>query len=172
MSKADDATNRPGIIGPADPTNTVLQRAGHRDCVIASVATALQLTYEKVAEMFEIRLGNNGDPLVGDGINLLDTFGVIFKRGWSACPLIAAEHPAVDNAEITHLSSDEIKNALEGHLAVVGYVDADPETGQHVLAWDGCNAIDCSNGTIVSLEDVIIDLAVVLTRAAPLAPTE
>ena len=162
----------PDIIGPSDVSKTVLQRAGKKDCVIASVATALQLSYEKVAQMFEVRLGENGDPQVGDGIDLLDTFGVVFKEGWSACPLIAAEHPAADDSHIRHLSSDEIKHALEGHLAVVGYVDADPETGQHVLAWDGCNAIDCSNGTIVSLEDVIIDLAVVLTRAAPLAPTE
>jgi hypothetical protein len=86
--------------------------------------------------------------------------------------LIAAEHPASDNAEIKHLSSSELKHALEGHLAVVGYVDADPETGQHVLAWDGGKAIDCSNGTIVSLENVTIDLAIVLTRAVPLAPTD
>jgi hypothetical protein len=157
----------PKIIGPADLGKMVIQRAGEKDCVIASVATGLQLTYENVAAMFEVELSDDGSPQVGNGIDFLDTIGALFSHGYVACPLISSEHSAAQDAKIKHLSSSEIKDAIKGHVAIIGYTDADPTVRPHALVWDGSKTIDCSNATIVGLEDVTVDIALVLTRAIP-----
>ena len=64
--------------------------------------------------------------------------------------------------KLSHLTSDEIKDVIKGHRAIIGYHDAD--VGQHSLAWDGERAIDCTDGMIVDLSDVTILTAIVLTR--------
>jgi hypothetical protein len=156
-------TNTPIQIGPSNLEKTVCQRAGEKDCVIASVATATELPYEEIAKAFGVQLSANGRPEAGAGLDLLETIGVLFDMGWSAAALISAEHYSNADAKIKPLTNVEIKKAIVGHRAVIGYTDSDASVGPHVLAWDGNEAIDCSNATVVNIDSVVIDMALVLT---------
>ena len=60
-------------------------------------------------------------------------------------------------------SNQELKAALSERLATIGYVDDDAAVGEHELAWNGAVAIDCSNGEEVSLDNVVIRTALILT---------
>jgi hypothetical protein len=164
MSAAKIPPSAPRVLRAARPEEYVQQRGGKKDCVIASVATAIVAPYEVIAAALEISLSSNGIPEVGKGIDVLDALGAFFKIGWSLCPLFSLE--AIDGKETRprHLTSDEIKEIVKGRQAIIGYSDADPEVGEHSLAWNGKNAIDCTNGTVVGLSDVTIRGAVVFSR--------
>ena len=144
----------------------VAQRGGTKDCVISSIATAIGQTYEYVAQLLEVELQDGKVPQDFKGVDSLDAIGVLFRAGWSANPLISDEAIEGRPSRPTHLASNEIKKLIKGHRAIVGYLDADPNVGHHSLAWDGQNAIDCSNGTIVDLKDATIHCAMVLTMRA------
>jgi hypothetical protein len=84
--------------------------------------------------------------------------------GWSAAPILSREHPKVagTKSQSQRIRSDEIKAMLPGQKAVIGYTDE--QVGEHALAWVGETAIDCTNGEIVSLGDITINVALILTR--------
>jgi hypothetical protein len=154
------------IVRAAHYSEFVVQRGGTKDCVIASIATAIGQTYEYVAQLLEVQLEEGKVPRDFQGVDSLDAIGVLFRAGWNASPLISREAIEGKPSRPAHLASDEIKKLIKGHRAIVGYLDADPNVGHHSLAWDGHHAIDCSNGTIVDLKDATIHCAMVLTKRA------
>jgi hypothetical protein len=146
--------------GVASVYEFVSQRAA-KDCVIASLATAIRSSYEDVAATLQVAL-RDGRTQDIKGLDPLQTLGALFRAGWSACPLISLEAANGMIATPPHLTSDEIKDVIKGHRAIIG--DHDADVGQHSLAWDGEKAIDCTDGMIVDLSDVTILTAIVLTR--------
>ena len=93
-----------------------------------------------------------------DGINMTETIYALFRLGWSAALIVTAEHKC---GKPSYPSSHEIKSILGGHKAVIGYLD--PKVRDHALAWDGNEAIDCSTGTLVALESIVITDVLILT---------
>jgi hypothetical protein len=146
----------------------VAQRPGCKDCEIASLATITGRSYEEIAGILGIAINpTTGLPDLSRypaGIDILDLVYPLFRLGWSAAMIITQE--GFRKAEVGRHgpSSDQLKADLSGKLATIGYVDSDPVVGAHSLAWDGSIAIDCSNGERVSLDNIEIDNAVVLTR--------
>lgn len=151
----------------ARPEKFVSQRRGN-DCDIAATATVISRNYEEVARAFEIPLDGAGMPdtaILGRGIPLENLIYPLLELGWLATPLISRDHPGHQNGDRSRLgTSQQIKDAIVGRTAVLGYRDL--EIGDHSLAWDGKQAIDCSNdGQIVELDNVTIFLALILTPA-------
>lgn len=155
------ATKRKAV-GPANLDEFVPQRGGQKDCVIASLATAVGSSYEDMAGALGIKLQGRHAELGEEGLRSLDTLGALFRFGWSACAMISSEAIGGEVTVPPHLTSDEIKWLIQGRRAIIGYHDA--ENGRHSVAWDGQKAIDCSDGMIVDLADVTIHGAVALTK--------
>ncbi len=147
-----------------DRCDFVAQR-GTKDCVIAAIATVIIRTYDEVAEELGISVDpDSGLRAVAGGIHPLDTIFPLLRMGWLAALLPSREAPNQNREDRSRFAtSDQIKEVLRGHRAVVGYTDPDPRVGEHALAWDGSRAIDCSNGEYVCLGDVIISCALLLT---------
>ena len=164
------SNNRDSKIAPLD--SFVPQRGG-QDCAIAAIATVIQRPYEEVSAALGIpvdsRSGKADANVLGPGTEMLDFIPPLLRLGWLVTPLVAQEHPhmAGNKRQPKLLTSSQIKDALAGRKAVVGYLDADPAVGEHSLAWNGKQAIDCSNGEIVDLEGVTIHEAVLLTKERP-----
>jgi hypothetical protein len=156
--------------GKAARLDSFVNQRASNDCEIAATATVTGNTYEKIADAFGIQL----DPKTGQpdaksldrGIDPLNTIFPLLRLGWAASPLLSREHPKVigTDSERGRPSSSEIKTTLAGRKAVLGYTDED--VGEHALAWDGQTAIDCSNGEIVTLDDVTINVALILVSAS------
>jgi hypothetical protein len=86
----------------------------------------------------------------------------LLHLGWCASPVISNEGFAGGKVERKGPTSDEIKAAITGLRAVLGYKDNDPAVGDHSLAWDGTKAIDCSNGEVMPLENITLKYALIL----------
>ena len=148
----------------ADLNKCVPQRAGAEDCVVAALATITHMSYEKMTAILGLAI----DPAKGcaivpkGGVDLMGTIFPLLELGWVASPLVARERGV--GVPFFLPTRDQIKTVLPGRIAVVSYKDADPIVGDHALAWDGHEAIDCSDCTIVSLDDISIDMAVILTK--------
>ncbi|MCS3726179.1 hypothetical protein [Bradyrhizobium betae] len=146
----------------------VPQRPGCKDCEIASLATVTGTSYEEVAAVLGITIDPTTNlPDLSEypaGIDLLDVVYPLFRLGWSAAVIVTEE--GFRKAEIGRFgpSNDQLKADLSGRLATIGYVDSDPVVGNHSLAWDGSIAIDCSTGERLSLDNIEIHSAVILTR--------
>jgi hypothetical protein len=155
--------------GKAAPLGTFVQQRAGNDCEIAAAATVTRTTYEKIADAFGIpcdpKTGQPDATALGSGIDPLNTVFPLLRMGWVAAPILSREHPKVigTDSERGRPSSNEIKATLAGRKAVVGYTDE--HVGEHALAWDGQTAIDCSNGEIVNLDDVTINVALILVPA-------
>ena len=148
------------IVRSASPTEFVPQRGGKPDCLIASLATALGIAYERIAEVFGVEL-KDGIPDITEGINDFGVFGPLFKMGWLSCPLIPLElGDETEGATAKQLSRDDIRELLKNHRAIVGYRDVD--AGFHTVAWNGEEAIDCSDGMIIDLSKIPFLHAIVL----------
>ncbi|MGY2905446.1 hypothetical protein [Bradyrhizobium sp. URHC0002] len=146
----------------ADHSEFVPQRGGKPDCVIASLATATGIGYEQVADALGIEL-KNGIPDFTGGINDFSVLGPLFKIGWSSCPLIPAElDDQVDGTSAKQLSRDDIRELVKGHPAIIGYHDADASF--HTVAWNGKEAVDCTDGLIIDLSNLPFQHAIVLTK--------
>ncbi len=157
--------------GKAAPLGTFVQQRAGNDCAIAATATVTGLSYETIADAFGIPLDAQGHPdagALGRGIDPLNTIYPLHARGWFAAPFLTQEHPHMaDNARLSKLAtSDQIKSLIKGRRAVLEYLDDDDEVGEHALAWNGEQAIDCSNGEIVDLSDVTIHAALILVRVS------
>lgn len=146
----------------------VPQRPGCKDCEIASLATVTGALYEEMASALGITI----DPATElpdlskypAGIDLLDVVYPLFCLGWSAAVIVTQEGFRKAGIGRSGPSSDQLKADLSGRLATIGYVDSDPLVGDHSLAWDGTVAIDCSNGERMSLDNIEIQNAVILTK--------
>ncbi|MCK1584290.1 hypothetical protein IVB03_33305 [Bradyrhizobium sp. 168] len=140
------------------------QRGGKDDCVIASVATALELSYETVAGAFDVALDENGIPLITEGLNDFTIFGALLKLDWLACPLIPVElddEPTQSGAR--QLTRGEIRELIKGRRAIIGYNDA--VAGFHAVAWNGSEAIDCSDGTIIEIAELPFQHVLVFAKS-------
>jgi hypothetical protein len=152
--------------GPAPLGSFVAQRPGAKDCVIATVATVTGLAYEHVARAFGIPVDQNGKPdaiKLGDGIKMRDTVIPLYRRGWVATPLLTREHPGNLKGE-DWPSSNEIKTLVVGREAILSYIDIDEDVGPHSLAWNGREAVDCTDGMIVDLNYLTLTEALLLGR--------
>src|SRR5258708_4395964 len=135
------------VVRSASQSEFVPQRGGKPDCLIASLATALGIAYERIAEAFGIEL-KGGIPDITEGIDDFGVFGPLFKMGWLSCPMIPLElDDETGGTTVKQLSRDDIRELLKGHRAIVGYRDVD--AGFHTVAWNGEEAIDCSDGMII-----------------------
>jgi hypothetical protein len=153
----------PQLIRAANLSEFVAQR-GVKDCVIASLATVTGLSYEQLAEAFDLPpLEPNRTPILPDGINSIHTYAALHKLGWTASPLMSSDYFPDGNDLPKLKTSEEIKELIQGHLAIVGYADEDPALGDHALAWIRDKAIDCNDGRVVSLQGVTIKYVDVLT---------
>jgi hypothetical protein len=154
--------------GKAAPLGSFVQQRASADCVIAATATVTGNSYEKIAAAFGIPVDpKNGKPdvaILDRGVDILDTLFPLFALGVLATPLIAKEDPRMVGIERQSklASSEQIKSAIKGHKAVLGYHDDDDQVGRHALAWYGNQAIDCGNGEIVDINDMTIHSALVL----------
>jgi hypothetical protein len=143
----------------------VPQRFPAKDCVIASLATVVDVTYEQMAEVLGITI----DPVsrlpdVGpNGIQVFDVGFPLFRAGWSATLIVTREGWIHAGGGGRGPTSNELKPTLPGRLGTIGYTDPDVQVGDHELAWTGRVAIDCSDGTEISLENLTILSAILLT---------
>jgi hypothetical protein len=146
----------------------VAQRPGCKDCEIASLATVTGHSYEEIAGALGIAINpTTGLPDLAKypaGIDVLDIVYPLFRLGWSAAVIVTQEGFGEAQVSRHGPSSDQLKVALSGKPATIGYVDSDPVVGNHSLAWDGSIAIDCSTGDQVSLDNIEIHNAVVVTK--------
>jgi hypothetical protein len=108
-------------------------------------------------------------------LNLPRTYP-LFELSWFAVPLISKSHPELNDLpdrQPTFATSDQIKAAIQGRLAIVGFLDSDPTVGPHALAWDGNRAIDCIAGEIVALDDIeALDAMLLIPIDAVLKPPD
>lgn len=148
----------------APDLNEFVAQRGTKDCVVASVATAIDSTYEAVAA----NLGLELDPVTRaakvppDGVDILSLGYPLLRMGWSSTPMVAREHPQIAGHQRPHPSSDELKEVLRGRRAIVGYTD--PTIGPHSIAWNGSEAIDCGDGTYVDLDEITVTDCTVLVK--------
>ena len=164
-----DYVSRRQCILPIGPIARLSPSVLPQRIVIATLATLIDYSYEETAAL----LGIHMDPRtrlpilpVGGGVNPLQLTYPLWQVGWKAIPFVTRTAENVSAAkELAALPTvEEIKALLPGRLALLGYVDADPAVGPHALAWDGEQAIDCSDQSFVSLDAVPIDFALVLER--------
>jgi hypothetical protein len=118
-----------------DLSSFVAQRGG-KDCVVAALATVIGRTYDEVANALGIPINAQTKQREVDRVDLLDTIYPLLRLGWLAAPLVAKEHADVQGSpRQSHLpTGDEIKAALSGVPAVIGYTDPDDQVGEHALA--------------------------------------
>jgi hypothetical protein len=149
----------------APPSGSFIQQRGNKDCLIAATATILRVRYEQIAEACGISLNPDGKPDTAfEGIGIVDTIFPLLKLGWLGTPLAAQEHPTLPKEDRAKLpTSNEIKSAILGRKAVLGYIDEDAAVSEHALAWDGNEAIDCSTCEVVPLDGITIFEALILT---------
>jgi hypothetical protein len=150
------------------PIDSFTQQRGGKDCVIAATATAANREYEEIACALCIPIEDNGQPdanILADGIEIVDLIPPLLGLGFLGTLLMAREHPLIAGSprQPKLLTSDQIKSAIAGRKAIIGYSDDDPGVGEHALAWDGTKAIDCSNGVIVDLATITIHVALIMT---------
>jgi hypothetical protein len=126
--------------GKAAPLGSFVQQRASADCVIAATATVTGNSYEKIAAAFGIPVDpKNGKPdvaILDRGVDILDTLFPLFALGVLATPLIAKEDPRMVGIERQSklASSEQIKSAIKGHKAVLGYHDDDDEFGSQIGA--------------------------------------
>jgi hypothetical protein len=149
------------VVRPASLSEFKPQRGGKPDCVIASLATALDIAYDRIAEAFEVEL-KDGIPDITEGINDFAVFGPLFKMGWLSCPLVPLELDETAGTTVKQLSRDDIRELLKGHRAIVGYRDV--HVGLHTVAWNGEEAVDCSDGMIIDLSKLPFQHAIVIIK--------
>jgi hypothetical protein len=149
----------------------VSQRGPAKDCVIASIATAIVQSYETVAEALHVPIDpDSGRPDLSrhsaDGIHSFDTIYPLYKMGWSAALIVTREGAKGSGFGQDAPTSDELKRFLVGKSGTIGYEDSDPTVGAHDLAWTGAIAIDCTTGEEIDLGTITILNAIVLTPLA------
>lgn len=144
----------------------VSQRGPAKDCVIASLATAISLPYETIANALGGQLDAYGRPDLPNDYDILDTIYPLLSLGWSGAAIVTKEGFAQSQVGRTGPTSDELKKHLSGKLATIGYNDSDPAVGFHDLAWTGTLAIDCTTGEEIDLGTITILNAIVLTPLA------
>jgi hypothetical protein len=151
--------------GEAVDRNEFVPQRNGQDCIIASIATVIRRQSDNNRD-FYTQVANALPPAGTKGIAPLDTIFPLLRLGWLAAPLVSKEAPNPDQEDRRHFpTSNEIKSVLAGRYAVIGYQD--PDIRDHALAWTGSRAIDCSNGTYVTIEDITIDCALILAPAPP-----
>ncbi len=138
----------------------VAQR-GTNDCMIAACATATDSTYEQVAAAFGIEIDPRTTPpnaaAIGEGIRTMDIIYPLLELGWVAAPVFTAEHPNIGNKWLkAPPTSEKIKERLPGQRAIISYHDKDAIGGNHSIAWNGNEAIDCSKGVYMDLSEITI----------------
>jgi len=158
-----------GHTGKAAKLGSFVPQRGGKDCVIATLATVTVSTYDEIADALGVPVDQSGKRMIaGDGIDISLASGALWEIGWMSTLLVARERSGMEDYPYSLPSSDQIKEILRGKKASVGYVDSDPKVGNHALAWDGTQAVDCSNGEIVTLDDIAVTSAVIVARV----PTE
>jgi hypothetical protein len=152
----------------AVPFDQFERQRGTNDCMIAAYATATGLTYDGMAAGFGIAIdpytGLPDAASVGQGIRTIDIIYPLLKLGWVAAPVFTAEHPKIGNEYLkAPPTSDEVKaRLLPGRKAIISYHDEDAIGGNHSIAWNGQQAIDCSQGVYMDLTDITILEATIL----------
>lgn len=142
----------------------VAQR-GANDCMIAACATATDSTYEQVAAAFGIEIDPQTNlpdaAAIGEGIRTMDIIYPLLELGWVAAPIFTAEHPNIRSEWLkAPPTSEKIKERLLGQRAIISYQDA--IGGNHSIAWNGNEAIDCSQGAYMDLSELTILEAIFL----------
>jgi hypothetical protein len=156
------------------PSKTAFEpQRGGKDCVIASLVTATGVSYERIAAALGIALDTltRKPDLTArpNGLNLLDAVDPLSQLGWTADIVVAKE--AYVGMGSRGPSSEELKQMLLGRKAIIGYADDDPIVGDHMLAWTGSVAVDCSNGEDVPLDGItILDVTFLVPVRQPSRP--
>ncbi|OKO76371.1 hypothetical protein [Bradyrhizobium sp. NAS96.2] len=151
-------------VRAAEDGSFTSQRGGKGDCVIASVATALKLDYQAVAQAFDVALDEKGVPVLTGGIYDFSIFGVLLNLGWLTCPLIPSElDDDPTQSSVRQPSRDEIRELIKGRRAIICYND---ETANfHAIAWNGEEAIDCSDGMIIDVSELSFQHVLVFEKS-------
>ena len=140
----------------AAPLDSFIPQRGVRDCAIATTATITGRTYEEIAQVFGIPLNHKGCRMLTlSDRNLYAGHGLpVPWSGWIAAPISLREHRGNqgERRQSKQPSSDMIKASIAGHRAILGYQDDDEGVGDHSVAWNGKEAIDCSDGASLTLK--------------------
>jgi hypothetical protein len=123
-------------------------REGEDDCVLASLATILEITYEQAAIIVGVKLRHDGLPLTGD-LSFGELAAPLFRRGISIIHFFSKDHPALNARSSPTLmpTSTEIASLMKGHVGLVGApIEIGGKVVGHSFAWDGERLFDCRNG--------------------------
>lgn len=171
MSQLDLMIDRAAPSPSREPIVVPQRNAEVGDCVIASLATVADRSYEEVAALLGFPCdAETGFPRMppGRGVSMLEIGPVLLPLGLSSTLLIARDSSHASGYSMGPLlSSDGIKTAIQGHAAVVTF---DGPDGSHALAWKDGVLHDCRPPVRrLRLEDVHIDAAVIISRIEPTA---
>jgi hypothetical protein len=156
-----------GVYGPLGFEK---QRGGAKDCVVATTSTLTGVDYLEIAEMLGVSIDPaTGIAVVPNGVDGMRTLNTFYRLGWSATLLVGRAHKSVTEDENGpyFLTQEELLDAIKGRRALISYTDDDPAVGEHMLAWDGRVALDCSNGEVMDLAEVIIEAVIVIDALRP-----
>jgi len=148
---------------------TYVRQRGGPDCIVATLATVTGPSYETIAAAFGLSIPGAGDcaTIAQGGIHVEVIPYPMFTIGWAGSIVVAKENEGFADHKWRDFlpTRNQIGAILPGKKAIIGYIDDDPKVGFHSLAWDCAgDALDCSDGQYMPLDEIVIQSAVILTR--------